>query len=166
MQFFSGLSRYFCQPALVRRWRGALVLAVTLTLAACGGNKLTPEDELRAFVDDCQALAEEKSWRALNGCVAPSYSDARGNDRQQLMARLRAATLGVGALETIINVDKVDIFGDDAGRLELTLRFVSVGERLRSLEAGSYRLSLDMAKVSGEWQVYAARWGRNERDMR
>ena len=74
--------------------------------------------------------------------------------------------LGSASFETVTSVDDIEIFGSDAARVELTVRFASIEGGLRGVDVGSYRVSLDLALTGDDWQVYAARWGRDERDMR
>ena len=145
------------------------VVGIVVALAAltsCGDNELAPEAAVRAWVAQSEALVEERDFRGLDRRIAADYRDARGNDRARLLAQLRAMLVGSASFETVTSIDRVEIFGEDAARVELTVRFASIDGGLRGVDVGSYRVSLELARRTKNWQVYAARWGRNERDMR
>lgn len=143
------------------------MLAVALlTLSACGESADSPEEALRLWLGESEAALEDGDWRELAERIALHYEDGRGNDKARLAAQLRAAVFRQGAIEVVTSVDAIELYGDDAARVDLTARFVSVGSQARGLDAGSYRVRLDLAAVDGTWQVYSARWGSSERDWR
>ncbi|MEO1036331.1 MAG: hypothetical protein AAFX44_12310 [Pseudomonadota bacterium] len=156
----------FCVFARSSGHRFAQFAALLVLLGACSDGSLTPEASIRAWVAESEALAEEKAFRKLAGRVAEHYEDARGNDKARIIAQLRAMTLGQARMEAVTSIDSIELFGDDAARVTLTLRFASVESELRGFDVGTYLVQLELAQVSDDWQVYAARWGRNERDMR
>ena len=62
---------------------------VIVYLAACGDPPSEPEEELRAWVAAGVIAAENKERRELVDMIAPSYADARGNDREGIDKTLR-----------------------------------------------------------------------------
>ena len=147
-------------------WRFAAALVVGLGVTGCSDGNLTPEEALREWVADGEALVEERSFRALGERIADNYSDGRGNDKARLVAQLRAMTLSSASFETVTSVDAVEFYSTDAARVDLTVRFASIEGNLRGIDAGSYKVSLELAGQGDEWRVYSARWGKDERDMR
>ena len=73
---------------MVRTTESKIRLLATLLLCAglqaCGDPPTPPEEAVRQWVADGQQLAEEKDRNALVDMISPTYTDARGNERDDI----------------------------------------------------------------------------------
>jgi len=136
----------------------AAALAAVLLAGACA-EPSTPEAELRALVAEAEEAAERKARRALMNRVSAGYSDARGNDRADIDRLLRLIFLRQRSVGLLVDVDSVDVFGEDAAEMVLTVGMAATNDRLLGFSADAYRFELELVKDGGEWQVIGARWG-------
>ncbi len=136
--------------------------ALALALAACGGAS-DPEQELRALIEAAADAAEARDTGFFRGLIAESYRDSRGNDREQLINYIRGYFLLHQQIEVVTRVTEVTLEGADAARV--VVQAGMAGRRagqsvLGGLDGDLYRIELELAGGSGEWQVIGARWER------
>ena len=142
-----------------RRWRGlagaGLLGLGLMLLAAC--NRTTPEQTLRAQLQEMQTAASEgKNGDFMDGVTA-DFAGNNGMDRAALHNLLRAQTLGRANIGVATGPLKVEMQGDRA-----TVRFSAVltGGRGRFLpdSAQAYEITSGWRTENGEWRVYYAQW--------
>ncbi len=141
--------------------RCCLLALAAAAAVACGGPAAGPEDEIRAWLDEAEALAEDGALGKLVQFVDPAYTDARGNDRETLVRQLRLYGLGAGQRELVVDVDTIEIHGGSAAEVAVSLLYASLpGDRLQ-LDAGRYAVTLELVRSGqGAWTVISSRWGR------
>lgn len=136
----------------------AAALAAVLLAGACA-EPSTPEAELEALVKEAEEAAERKARRELLARVSPGYSDARGNDRADIDRLLRLVFLRQKSVGLLVDIDSVDVFGEDAAEMVLTVGMAATNDRPLGFSADAYRFELEFVKEGGDWQVIGARWG-------
>jgi hypothetical protein len=141
-------------------------LSVTVYLAACGDPPTAPEEELRAWVAAGAAAAENKERRELVGMVAPSYADARGNDRDGIDNTLRAYFFRQHEIGLITRIEEITIYDDTAAKLVLTVGMAGTNDGVLGFSADAYRFEMEVEKASGEWRLISARWGELGDELR
>ena len=82
----------------------ALVFALLL-IAACGGPKSVPEEEIRAWLATAQERAEGKERRDLVDMISPAYADARNNKRDDIDGTLRIYFFRQNSIELVTKID-------------------------------------------------------------
>jgi len=141
-----------------------LLLAVLLVVPGCGGDE-TLEDRVRQYVARVAHTAEERNWRALGDFVADDYEDARGLDKQQLVAmgaRYILAHQRIFVLERVASVEVQDA-GSARARVYAAVagRPLDRPDDLLPAAADVFRFDLDLRPGAGEelrvqrldWQV-------------
>jgi hypothetical protein len=148
-------------PTVCRSGRRCLrkLLAVTmLGLAACGGPE-TPEGEIRAFVDEAEALAEARDAPALRGLVADDYRDERGRDASEIRNFLHAWLVAHPSVNLLTRIDSIELEGTEQARVQVTVGMLgreARGESDWELAADIERLEVLLAHEGSGWRVIGA----------
>lgn len=131
---------------------------LALVLAGCGSS-VTPEDEIRALVDEAETAAEERDASALRGLVADDYSDRGGRAAGDLRAILHGWLVAHPSVQLITRIDSIEIDGRELARARVTVGMLGreAGDSWE-LAGDVYRLDLRLAREDGEWRVIRAEW--------
>ena len=132
--------------------------AVSL-LWGCGDAPSAPEDELRAWVSAGIEAAEGKERRTLVNMVSSSYVDARGNERSDIDAMLRAYFLRQHRIGLLPRIEEITVYDDTAAKIVMTVGMAGTNDGVLGFSADAYRFALELEKASSEWQLISARWG-------
>ena len=155
--------QYFA--ALCRR---ALAVALLGALYACSGpaDDVGPEEEIRAWLKQGVAAAENKERRELVAMISPGYADARGNDRDRIDNIIRAYFFRMNSVELLPAVEEINIIGDSAAELLVTVGMAGGHDGVFGFSADAYRFSLELEKSGPNWKLISARWGQLGDDLR
>lgn len=146
------------------RWLATGLLC--LWVAGCGGPSEGPEAALRAWVSQGQELAEEKNRRGLVGMISPDYVDARGNSRDDISDLFRIYFLRTHTVALITRIDELNVFGDDAGEVVLTVGMAGTNDGTFGFSADAYKFEMEFERDGDEWLLTSARWGELGGDLR
>jgi hypothetical protein len=149
-----------------RLTRILFTFGVIVCLAACGDPPTAPEEELRAWVAAGEEAAEHKERRELVGMVAPSYADARGNDREQIDKTLRAYFFRQHEVGLVTRIEEITVYDDTAAKIVLTVGMAGTNDGVLGFSADAYRFDMEVEKASGEWKLISARWGQLGDELR
>ena len=115
-----------------------LLLCAACLAAACSDDAVSPEAQIRAFVEAAADAAERRDVSELDAMVHAAYLDQKGYNKQQLAGLLRGYFFRHKNIHLFTRVDA----GIDA---------------LATLRAQIYRFELDLVRQDG-WQLRHARW--------
>lgn len=146
------------------RWLATGLLC--LWVAGCGGPSEGPEAALRAWVSQGQELAEEKNRRGLVEMISPDYVDARGNSRDDISDLFRIYFLRTHTVALITRIDELNVFGDDAGEVVLTVGMAGTNDGTFGFSADAYKFEMEFERDGDEWLLTSARWGELGGDLR
>ena len=142
-----------------RRRSGALAAALgCLLLAGCGGPTGTPEDAVRAWVDQGVELARAKNRRGLVQMISPDYTDARGNDRDAIEDMFRFYFLRAGDIALLTRIEALEVHGDSAADLLLTVGMAGRTDGVLGFNADAYRFEMELERDGDDWLLIGARW--------
>ena len=164
----ANLSRlYQMMMAQNRYTRRCLVAGLfAIWLAACGGPMEGPEAALRAWVAQGHELAEAKDRRALADMISPSYTDGRGNDRDDINDLFRLYFLRVHTVALITNIEELAVYDDTAGEVVLTVGMAGTHDGTFGFSADAYRFEMEFVRDGDEWLLISARWGELGEELR
>jgi hypothetical protein len=128
-------------------------------LIACGGATTPPEEAVRAWVAAGQQRAEEKDRRGMMALISPSYSDARGNERDDVENMFRAYFLRQNNIKLLTKIDAVRVFGEDAAELDLTVGMAGTNDGVFGFSANAYAFEMELVREGDDWLLISARWG-------
>jgi hypothetical protein len=146
--------------------RLAVVAFVCLWLAGCGGPSEGPEAALRAWVKQGHELAEAKDRRGLVDMISPAYTDARGNDRDDIGDMFRIYFLRVHNVALITSIEELNVYGDDAGEVVLSVGMAGTHDGTFGFSADAYRFEMEFERDGSDWLLTSARWGELGEDLR
>jgi hypothetical protein len=150
----------------VNTLRCTIACLVCLWLAGCGGPDEGPEAGLRAWVAKGQELAEEKDSRGLVEMISPDYTDARGNDRNDIGRMFDIYFLRAGSVALMTKIDELEVFGDDAGEVLLTVGMAATHDGTFRFSADAYQFAMELERQGQEWLLTSARWGELGESLR
>ena len=135
------------------------------TALACGGDPLSPEEQVRTVIEAMEQAAEDGDVSAFKAIVSESYEDHYGHDKRSLAAYVTFHVMRHSHRRFFARVRSVEIRDD--GRAEVAVvaaisgRDVSGIEELVGLQADVYRIDMDLDdEGDGDWRVVWAQWKR------
>ena len=137
----------------------------TLCLAGCGGSPQDAEAEIRSWLADGEAAAEDKDRRALMKMVSSGYSDSRGNDRAAIENMLRFYFLRQNTVALLSKIDSLEVYDGTAAEVRMTVGMAGSNNAPLGFSADAYRFALELELIDDEWQLTSARWGRLGEDI-
>ena len=134
-------------------------------LAGCGGSPQDAEAEIRSWLADGEAAAEDKDRRALMKMVSAGYSDSRGNDRAAIENMLRFYFLRQNTVALLSKIDSLEVYDGTAAEVRMTVGMAGSNNAPLGFSADAYRFALELELIDDEWQLTSARWGRLGEDI-
>jgi hypothetical protein len=137
--------------------------ALLLALAACGGQPESPETEIRTFVAQAQAAAEQRNARELRALIAEDYIDARGHDQKAIENLIRLHVFRNQSIHVVTRIRAIE-FPEPERALVIVMaalagRPVANIDELAGLNANVYRFDLELIRRGkDDWQVRHAAW--------
>lgn len=137
-----------------------------LLFAACGAPDGSPEQALREWVARGETAAEEKDRRGVLQMISARYADARGNDHERIGDLLRMYFLRQQSIVLLTNIENIDITGDSAALVSLTVGMAGTDGSMLGINADTYRFELELEMSDDEWLLIGARWGEPGSELR
>jgi len=127
-------------------------------LAACGPAS-TPEDEVRALIDQAETAAEARDAGALRALVADDYRDGDGRGADDIRRYVQGYLIAHQSIHLITRVDSIEIEGAEAAHALVTVGMLGrESDTTWDLAGDVYRFDLRLAREDGEWRVTRAGW--------
>ena len=141
--------------------RPGLLIAVALLVLACSDNAISPEDEIRRFIEAGVEAGENRSVDDLSELIHPDYSDQSGYNRKQLGKLLRVYFFRHKTIHLFTRIDEIELLTDNEANVRLHVAMagtvISDVNALSSLSARIYRFELQLFKQQ-EWLLRHASW--------
>ena len=147
-------------------WRPLLTVLFVTALASCGGAPGNAEQQLRAWVDRGHDAAESKDRGTLVDMISPTYSDARGNSRDDIENLFRFYFLRAKKVGLLVNIDSIDVFDDTAAQVMLTVAMGATTDSVLGFNADAYEFELNLEKAGDEWLLVSGRWNDVGNELR
>ncbi|HSM30623.1 MAG TPA: hypothetical protein VK854_07955 [Woeseiaceae bacterium] len=153
-------------PTGATAWRPMLTALIATGFASCGGAPGSAEQQLRAWVDRGHEAAENKDRGALMEMISPSYSDARGNSRNDIENLFRFYFLRAKKVGLLVSIDDIDIFDDTAAQVMLTVAMGATTDSVVGFNADAWDFELELENAGDDWLLVSARWNDVGNDLR
>jgi uncharacterized protein YbjT (DUF2867 family) len=153
-------------PTGFTAWRPLLTALLAAALASCGGPPGNAEQQLRAWVDRGHEAAESKDRGALMDMIAPTYSDARGNSRNDIENLFRFYFLRAKKVGLLVSIDDIAVFDESAAQVMLTVAMGATTDSALGFNADAYEFELELEKSGGEWLLVSGRWNDVGNELR
>jgi hypothetical protein len=132
-----------------------------LAVLGAGCGSADPEAQIRELLTAAEEAAEARDTGFFRDLLGAGYRDARGNDRDQLLALLRGYFIAHQKIEVVSRIDTVAFEGADAARVVAHAGMVGqrAGESLLGgLDGELYRLQIELVDDGGQWRVISVSW--------
>ena len=139
-------------------WRPLLTALLATGLASCGASPESTEQQLRAWVDSGHEAAERKDRDALVEMISPTYSDARGNSREDIENLFRFYFLRAKKVGLLVSIDDIEIFDDSAAQVMLTVAMGATTDSVLGFNADAYEFELELERADDDWLLVSGRW--------
>ena len=147
-------------------WRPLLTALLATGMVSCGGAPESTDQQLRVWVDRGHEAAEQKDRGALVEMISPTYSDARGNSRDDIENLFRFYFLRAKKVGLLVSVDDIEVFDDSAAQIMLTVAMGATTDSALGFNADAYEFELDLEKAGGEWLLVSGRWNDVGNELR
>jgi hypothetical protein len=140
---------------------GPLAAAAALLVTGCSPDD--PEAEIRAVLAAAETAAEARDTGFFRDLIGDGYRDERGNDREQILNRLRGYFLTHQRIEIVSRVEAIRL--DGPGVADAIVHAALVGQRageplLGGVGGDFYRFEIELVDDGGEWRMIGAKWDR------
>jgi hypothetical protein len=135
-----------------------LALIAALACAACGSSG-TPEDEIRALVDEVETLAESRDAGELRAMIADDYRDSSGRDAADIRNFLHAWLVAHPSVNLVTRIDSIELEGTEQARVQVTVGMLGREAKSESdwdLAVDVERLDIRLARDGSDWRVVGA----------
>jgi len=146
--------------------RNVATTLVCLGLLACGGPAEGPEAALRAWVQQGHELAEAKDRPGLVDMISPAYTDARGNNRDDINDLFRIYFLRTQSVALLTKIEELNVYGESAGEVVLSVGMAGTHDGTFGFSADAYRFEMEFELDGDEWLLMSARWGEIGGELR
>lgn len=141
-------------------------LALAGLLAACSDPSPGPEAEVRSWIERAAAAAEARERDTLMDMISPSYADSRGYSRTRIGDILRFYFLRMNAIELITSVDEINVIGDTAAEVRVTVGMAGKHDGALGFSADAYQFAFELEKGGSDWSLISARWGELGKELK
>ena len=141
----------------ILRARNALASAALL-LVACGSSG-TPEDEIRALIDEAETATEARDAGALRELIGDDYRDGDGRGADEIRRYLHGYLIAHQSIRLITRIDAIELEGKEIARAQVTVGMLGrESDSTWDFAADIHRFDLRLALEDGEWRVTRAGW--------
>ena len=128
-----------------------------LLVTACGREASDPENEIRAWIAAGVEAAQNEERREIVSMISPTYTDARGNSRDDIENILRVYFLRTDNVTLVTRIEDIRIVGDDVAEVDLTVGGAGASSNVLGFSADAYRFSLELIRDE-DWRLISAQW--------
>ena len=136
-------------------------VALFLTLQACSEGNLSPQDEIRQYIDRGIQRAEDRNAGDLIDMAHDSYEDEKGMNKTQLGKMLRLYFFRHKNIHLFKKIDQIILHGANEATVKLYVAMagtvISDASMLSSLRARVYEFELQLIKQD-DWLLRYAKW--------
>jgi len=141
--------------------RVLLLVGVTFLFQACSENTVSPEDEIRQFVESGVSAAENRSLDDLSSLMHDSYLDQKGYNKKQLGSLLRAYFFRHKNIHLFTRIKTIELLAENQATVKLYVAMagsvISDVDAIISLRARIYQFELRLIK-DNDWLLQHATW--------
>lgn len=138
-----------------------LVWAAML-IQSCSDDPISPEAEIRAYIQSGVEAAESRSSDVLAGLMHDNYTDHKGYNKKQLVGLLRAYFFRHKNIYLLTKIDEIELLTENEATVRLHVAMagsvIADVDALSALRARIYRFEIQLIK-QGEWMLTQATWG-------
>jgi hypothetical protein len=147
-------------------WQVGLLVVAALALAACRGERDTPEAQVRKLIQGAVSAAEQKDLGTLRDMISERYTDEFGQDKRGAENLLRLQFLRNEALHLYARIPTITLPQPDRAQAIVLVAMAGVPitseADLPALRADFHRFEVELTREDKVWRVLRATWRRAE----
>jgi hypothetical protein len=124
----------------------ALIALLIAGAAGCGDTLSDPEAAVRAWVAQGVERAEAKDRRALVDMISASYTDARGNKRDDIENMFRIYFLRQHTVALLTRIEALEVHDESAAELTLAVGMAGTNDGVLGFSADAYRFEMELER--------------------
>lgn len=134
---------------------------VLMFVAGCSESVLSPEDEIRQYIEAGVEAAEDRSSSDLAELIYSGYKDKKGYDKNQIEKLSKLYFFRHKKIFLLTKIDEIEFVTDNEAQVTLHVAMagsvISDASLLSSLRAQIYQFELLLIKDE-EWLLHQASW--------
>lgn len=137
--------------ALHRPW----MILVLATLAACGGAD-SPEQQVRAVIDQMELAAENRDVGELTDHLSENFSDSSGMGPEEAARYLRGYFIANQSIHLLTRIEQLEFPADDEARARVVVGMVgrdAAAANQWDLAADLHTFEIGLRHEDGAWKV-------------
>jgi len=145
----------------------AVSFSLGVMLVACG-EKQSPEEQVRHFIETGKAAVEERDVIAFSQLVSEHYRDSSQRDRRALVGLTTGYFLRKKNIHLFTKIGKITFPAKEKANVILYAAMVGTpvtgAQALIDLRADIYQFDLSLTKDDGDWLLIGADWQQASMD--
>ena len=137
------------------------LLWVVILTQSCSDSDISPQDEIRAYIDSGVNAAESRNTDALAELMHGDYSDQKSYNKKQLTGLLRGYFFRHKNIHLFTKIDAIELLTENEAIVRMHVAMagsaISDVDALSSLRARIYRFELQLTRQD-EWLLRHAFW--------
>ncbi len=155
----SGSKTFALLRAYAVRFCGVLLI---FGLTACGGEAVTPEERVRAWLQAAEAAAEKAQVTVLRDMISARYKDGKERNRRAMVKLLALYFRRHHSIHVLTRIDSIDFRKQDLAKVVLYAAMaaspIEGAQSLTNIKADLHRFELYLTEEDGEWKLLSAAW--------
>ena len=119
----------------------------------------TPEEEIRALIDEAETAAEQRNASALRSLIADDYHDGNGRGAEEMRRYLHGYLIAHQSIRLVTRIDAIAIEGAEIARVQVTVGMLgreAAADSAWDFAGDIHRFDLRLAHEDGAWRVTRA----------
>jgi hypothetical protein len=142
---------------------GTGILAGVLLLLASCADEASPEQQIRALIEQMELATEDRDVGDVVALLSPQYRDARGNGPEDVGRAIRGYFIANQSIHLLTRVQEISFPQNDEARATVLVGMVGREADAASawnLAADLYEFELALIREDDEWRISWAEWRR------
>ena len=154
-----GITAFVVVRAYAARLLGVLLI---VGLTACGGEPVTPEERVRAWLQTAESAAEKTQITVLQDMISARYKDRKERNRRAMVQLLALYFRRHHAIHVLTRIERIDFPKQDLAKIVLYAAMaaspIDGAQSLTNIKADLYRFELHLTKEGDAWKLLSATW--------
>jgi len=139
----------------------SFLIFIFICLTSCSGDKTSPEDEIKQYIESGKLAAENRSHSELADLIDKQYRDHKGLDKKQLKNMARGYFFTHENIHLLTKIESIDFQNEN--NAFVVLHVAMAGNTIKDLNAITrlrarvYRFELQLIK-DDTWLLQQAKW--------
>lgn len=128
-------------------------------IAGCGADA-SPEQQVRAVIEQMEAAAESRDVGGLLEHISENYRDGEGRGRAEALQSARVYFIANQSIHLLTRIESVEFPAQDEARLKVQMGMAGRGAQAGALDVNAdlYDFDVALTREDGEWKVSYADW--------